>query len=156
MWRFNGYALTCPEGGIWGARSGGSPGYSRNVTYGMAGLAEALPEGPYLILRGQQSNLEPTGKASLDALYEKMFVPGTKRGWFVPLRPLFYTERGTPERGRFGIHPDGEFPGTNGCIGIFSGDYDRLFQLLVHGSFCMHLEVSYSCCCTSSAAHFER
>lgn len=41
MWRFNGYALTCPEGGIWGARSGGSPGYSRNVTY-CRGAAQGL------------------------------------------------------------------------------------------------------------------
>ena len=62
-----------------------------------------------------------------------MYLPEKDEGWFVPLRPLFYTERGTPEKGSvFGIHPDGVAPGTRRCRywRIFSGDYAKLLLLL--------------------------
>lgn len=153
MWRFNGYALTCPEGGIWGARSDGRPGNSPKVTYGPDGLSECLPEGLYLILRREFVEIKDEKGYYNDP---GMYLPEKNEGWFVPLRPLFYTERGTPEKGRFGIHPDGEAPGTNGCIGVFSGDYAKLLLLLVRGSFCTHLEVKYSCCCVTPSVYAGR
>jgi hypothetical protein len=38
-------------------------------------------------------------------------------GFFVPIYPQFQTNRGKVG-GRLGIHPDGNKPGTLGCIGI--------------------------------------
>ncbi len=107
MWRFNGYALTCPEGGIWGARSGGRPGNSPKVTYGPDGLSECLPEGLYLILRREFVEIKDEKGYYNDP---GMYLPEKNEGWFVPLRPLFYTERGTPEKGRFGSIPMGKRP----------------------------------------------
>jgi len=37
----------------------------------------------------------------------------TGRGWFLPLSPKFSTTRHG-----FGIHPDGNLPGTKGCVGL--------------------------------------
>jgi len=46
-------------------------------------------------------------------------------GWFARLIPQFETERSG-----FGIHPDGNVPGTRGCIGlnpeVTRGVYDYL------------------------------
>lgn len=39
--------------------------------------------------------------------------PITKQGWFIPITPLFNSDRTG-----LGIHPDGGNPGTEGCIGI--------------------------------------
>ena len=38
-------------------------------------------------------------------------------GFFLPIYPKFNTNRGKVG-GRLGIHPDGNKPGTLGCIGI--------------------------------------
>lgn len=43
--------------------------------------------------------------------------PITKNGWFIPLTPTFSTNRTG-----FGIHPDGNLPGTKGCIGLQNSD----------------------------------
>lgn len=45
-------------------------------------------------------------------------------GWFMPLIPQFKTHRTG-----LGVHPDGNVPGTLGCIGITERDY--LFYALV-------------------------
>lgn len=48
----------------------------------------------------------------------------TGNGYFVPITPKFQTHRTG-----LGIHPDGNVPGTEGCIGLTSdstGFYDRL------------------------------
>ncbi len=37
--------------------------------------------------------------------------------FFIPIRPTF-----TYDRGGLGIHPDGNVPGTEGCIGVSSSD----------------------------------
>ena len=39
------------------------------------------------------------------------------RGWFLPLTPRFSTVRHG-----FGIHPDGNLPGTKGCVGLQGAD----------------------------------
>ena len=41
----------------------------------------------------------------------------TGNRWFIPIEPLFNTTRDG-----FGIHPDGNMPGTLGCIGLTSTD----------------------------------
>lgn len=41
----------------------------------------------------------------------------TGMGFFVPIHPRFQTNR-VKTGGRLGIHPDGNKPGTLGCIGI--------------------------------------
>ncbi len=136
MWKFNGSFLTSPDGmKVWSARSGGIAGHSRNVTYGADGYAQHLPDGPYHILPVRHG-----GWIS----QEEMRIPGRNIGWFVPLEPCFQTDRGTPGKGMFGIHPDGGQPGTNGCIGVFSGDYDELFRMLTDRSLSNLLEVKYS------------
>lgn len=45
--------------------------------------------------------------------------PATGKGFFIPIYPQFSTHRGK-SGGRLGIHPDGNSPGTKGCIGIRS------------------------------------
>ena len=71
--------------------------------------AGALPPGLYDIARR-----EVTGyTASIDFAYRDK----TGRGFFVPIYPKFQTNRGK-SGGRLGIHPDGNKPGTLGCIGI--------------------------------------
>ncbi len=37
----------------------------------------------------------------------------TSNRWFIPIEPQF-----TTSRDGFGIHPDGNVPGTKGCIGL--------------------------------------
>jgi hypothetical protein len=48
--------------------------------------------------------------------------PTSNEGWFIPLTPQFETTR----RG-FGIHPDGNVPGTQGCVGILGDDASRFW-----------------------------
>ena len=43
--------------------------------------------------------------------------PANGRGWFLPLTPRFSTVRHG-----FGIHPDGNLPGTKGCVGLQGSD----------------------------------
>ena len=71
--------------------------------------AGALPIGLYDIGRR-----EVTGyTATIDVAYRDK----TGKGFFVPLYPKFQTTRGK-SGGRLGIHPDGNKPGTLGCVGI--------------------------------------
>ena len=71
--------------------------------------AGALPLGLYDIGRR-----EVTGyTSSIDLAYRDK----TGRGFFVPIYPKFQTSRGK-SGGRLGIHPDGNKPGTLGCVGI--------------------------------------
>jgi hypothetical protein len=71
--------------------------------------AGALPPGLYDLGRR-----EVTGyTANIDLSYRDK----TGRGFFVPIYPKFQTHRGR-SGGRLGIHPDGNKPGTLGCVGI--------------------------------------
>ncbi len=49
--------------------------------------------------------------------------PVTGRGWFLPLSPTFSTIRHG-----FGIHPDGNLPGTKGCIGLQDKDIKKFWD----------------------------
>ena len=45
--------------------------------------------------------------------------------WFASIEPMFPTERSG-----FGIHPDGNVPGTRGCIGITTPDSKPCYNFL--------------------------
>ena len=49
--------------------------------------------------------------------------PANGRGWFLPLTPKFATARHG-----FGIHPDGNLPGTKGCVGLQGADMKRFWD----------------------------
>lgn len=80
-----------------------------------------LPPGKYTVLR--REIVDTNDPPFVDKI--------TKKGFFVPVVPLFSTTRG--QNGRLGIHPDGRYPGTEGCIGIAAGEshhfYDAFKQL---------------------------
>lgn len=48
----------------------------------------------------------------------------TGNSWFIPLDPLFSTTRHG-----FGIHPDGNAPGTKGCVGLTGVDAGNFWML---------------------------
>ena len=59
-----------------------------------------------------------------DTTMQSGFVnPSTKRGWFIPLTPKF-----TTNRHGFGIHPDGNLPGTKGCLGLQGDDIKKFWD----------------------------
>ena len=68
----------------------------------------ALPAGLYTISRREITKY--TNSIS------SPFRDKTGKGFFVPIYPKFSTTRG--KNGRLGIHPDGNKPGTDGCIGL--------------------------------------
>ena len=104
MWKFKGGYLESPSGKRWRARSG---------PYGNG----PLPAGFYEI--GTAFEVEPPEQEK--GAYQD--VAGL--AWFCRLRAKFATERTG-----LGIHPDGNIPGTRGCIGLTdedtSGAYIRL------------------------------
>jgi hypothetical protein len=85
------HILNWPGFGSWTAVSGG--------------WGEPLPSGIYTVERRKV-----TGYTKLIG---KGFKDETGKGYFVPLTPHFSTTRTG-----IGIHPDGNVPGTQGCIGI--------------------------------------
>lgn len=75
--------------------------------------AGALPAGLYDISRREITGY--TNKVDLP------YQDATGNGFFVPIYPKFETNRGKVG-GRLGIHPDGNKPGTLGCIGLTSAN----------------------------------
>jgi hypothetical protein len=49
--------------------------------------------------------------------------PMTGQSWFIPIKPKFATLRSG-----LGIHPDGNVPGTEGCIGVKSPDASKFWE----------------------------
>jgi hypothetical protein len=49
--------------------------------------------------------------------------PLTNDSWFIPIKPNFQTSRSG-----FGIHPDGNVPGTEGCIGLRGKDASKFWE----------------------------
>jgi len=64
-----------------------------------------LPSGSYKV-RVRHVVASP----ALSSSYENSL---TSNRWFIPIEPQFATSRDG-----FGIHPDGNIPGTKGCIGL--------------------------------------
>ena len=85
-----------------------------------------LPSGEYKI--NVCTSLEDVSE---NAPYKKELIP-----WFVPLEPMFKTERTG-----LGIHPDGNVPGSLGCIAITKGDMNcfKAIKILLKkkGSLCL-------------------
>lgn len=71
-----------------------------------------LPAGRYRVERRQIVPMSP-------AIDEAFRDPNTGMGFFVPITPLFLTNRAG-----LGIHPDGNVAGTRGCIGLTDRSVD--------------------------------
>jgi len=83
--------------------------------------AGPLPPGLYDIGRreitGYTQNIAPSYRDS------------TGKGFFIPIYPRFPTSRGK-YGGRLGIHPDGNVPGTLGCIGLTNADTTTFYEAI--------------------------
>ncbi|WP_369602709.1 hypothetical protein AAIA72_07110 [Hahella sp. SMD15-11] len=80
-----------------------------------------LPAGLYKVARQQITEYT-------SAIAEP-FKDRTGYGFFLPITPLFDTDRGKTG-GRLGIHPDGNKPGTLGCIGITEPDTSGFYNAI--------------------------
>ena len=74
-----------------------------------------LPEGSYTVRVRHVVVGSTLGQSYTD--------PKTGDAWFIPISPEFDTSRS-----RFGIHPDGGKPGTQGCIGLRGADAGKFWQ----------------------------
>jgi hypothetical protein len=104
QWRFNGKMIFSPDGKSWPAVSG---------PHGKG----TLPVGLYFI--------GPAVELDSKSLENQPYCDKNGFAWWCPLGPAFSTARTG-----FGIHPDGNIPGTKGCIGIKCRDTSPLFELL--------------------------
>ncbi|MDH5731361.1 MAG: hypothetical protein OEZ58_20435 [Gammaproteobacteria bacterium] len=106
MWLFDGKTLSSPLGQNWVAKSG---------PYGKG----KLPNGLYTI--GSCFEVRPPN-------YQNGAYKGMDNfAWFCRLEPQFETDRTG-----LGIHPDGNKPGTKGCVGILNTETRGLFQQLMN------------------------
>jgi hypothetical protein len=103
-WIFEKNCLAAPTGRIYPAISG---------PYGKG----ELPSGEYIIGRPVEIK---SSLPKFDAYRDKSGL-----AWWCRLAPCFKTKRFG-----FGIHPDGNVPGTRGCIGIVLDDTRPVFQTL--------------------------
>ncbi len=85
----------------------------------------ALPQGQYDVGT-------PTAIANIPA--NRSFCDDSGNCWWVPLTPLFPTDRGQ-QGGQLGMHPDGGTAGTEGCVGVTDPDTSELYQKLKNGNF---------------------
>lgn len=87
--------------------------------------AGVLPAGIYDVSRRELTQYTMSTRPA--------FKDKTGKGFFLPIYPKFNTNRGT--NGRLGIHPDGNKPGTEGCIGLQDGNtrpfYDAIISIPV-------------------------
>ena len=77
----------------------------------------AAPKGVYYLARPVAINPE--------AEENKPYKDKAGNAWFARLDPQFPTDRVG-----LGVHPDGNVPGTLGCIGIMEDDTKELFEML--------------------------
>jgi len=79
----------------------------------------ALPSGRYTL--GKPTRLE-------DDERNEPYTDPNGNAWWVPLKPQFQTER----KG-FGFHPDGNGPGSRGCVVIARNDTLSAYELMKEG-----------------------
>jgi hypothetical protein len=103
-WIFYNGRLIAPSGESWIARSG---------PWGNG----QLPDGLYTI-----GTAGPVPKSRGSS-----YRDATNFSWWCPIVPRFSTKRTG-----IGIHPDGNVPGTLGCIGIVNGNTRSLYNTLVN------------------------
>jgi len=103
-WRFENDTLTAPDSRSWPAVSG--PCGRGRLDSGKYKI------GPVTVLDSSAPNNKP---------YRD------RRGfaWWCPLKPLFECDRTG-----LGIHPDGNIPGTKGCLGITAQNTRDLYRVL--------------------------
>lgn len=80
-----------------------------------------LPDGWYDIrvrhaVVGNASDLKP-------GFIDNLSTTTPKSGWFLPL-----VAKGSTLRRGFGIHPDGNLPGTEGCVGLLGEEAAKFWQ----------------------------
>lgn len=78
-----------------------------------------LPVGRYQLGKPVRIDDDPRNEPFTDTL---------DQAWWCPITPQFTTDRKS-----LGIHPDGNVPGTRGCIGITLPNTLPVFALLVEG-----------------------
>jgi len=103
-WEFKNNRLISPDNHFWPAVSG---------PYGKG----KLPMGQYAINEPVEIN---SAAAKYNPYRDKIGF-----AWWCRLTPLFETDRSG-----FGIHPDGNVPGTLGCIGITTENTQDVFNEL--------------------------
>lgn len=85
-------------------------------------IAKSGPKGNGVLPRGHYEIRHPfrdaKGREKLLKLKFAYCPTGKSKGFFIPIYPLFHTERN-----HLGIHPDGGNDGTHGCIGIQKDAY---------------------------------
>lgn len=107
------------KGKEWGARSG---------PWG----AGVLPAGVYDISRREITQYT--------TLAGKAFKDSTGKGFFLPIYPpIFKTSRGS--NGRLGIHPDGNKPGTEGCIGLTDTNTKSFYDAIANSPVAIKLSL---------------
>ncbi|MCP4704584.1 MAG: murein L,D-transpeptidase [candidate division Zixibacteria bacterium] len=104
-WKYENNQLISPDGIFWPAISG---------PFGKG----KLPAGEYYIT-------EPVEIKSTAKKYEP-YRDKTGFAWWCRIIAQFETERSG-----FGIHPDGNIPGTLGCIGIRLDNTKEVFEVLL-------------------------
>jgi hypothetical protein len=77
----------------------------------------AIPDGSYDIERYKAV------AGNISTMKSGFVNPVNGRGWFLPLTPKFSTTRHG-----FGIHPDGNLPGTKGCVGLQGADIKKYWD----------------------------
>ncbi len=99
----------------------------------VSGPRSKLPNGIYKIGRREVSAY--TNKIG------KAFQGANGKGFFIPIYADFPTTRGK-SGGRLGIHPDGNKPGTAGCIGLKSNSkafYDAIASVAPNASLTLEV-----------------
>jgi len=102
-WTFTDGKIISPTGKTWPAKSG---------PWGRG----SAPKGEYTIG-------ETTGLPSIQET--EPYTDKTGNSWFTPIEPTFQTNRTS-----LGVHPDGNVPGTEGCIGATEKDTSSLKEAL--------------------------
>ncbi|GMQ45187.1 hypothetical protein [Vibrio sp. 10N] len=77
----------------------------------------AIPDGEFTI------RVRQVAVGTKENMLSGFVNPLNGRGWFIPLTPNFATSRFG-----FGIHPDGNLPGTKGCLGLQGNDTEKFWK----------------------------
>lgn len=110
-------------------------GESFDVVSGGYGKGE-LPNGNYTI------KVRYAAEGNKNNMASGFIDSKTGKGWFLPLEPKFSTTRSG-----FGIHPDGNKPGTKGCVGLQGDDANKFWKKWLNTSISLRpteLKVSSS------------
>jgi len=91
-----------------------------NVTATFPSTSGLPPDGRGALPPGDYRTTRPVTDVE-DIPRNKPFCDPSGKCWFQRIEPEFPTSRCDPATGYCGFHPDGNVPGTDGCVG-FPGD----------------------------------